>query len=268
MMRLPFTQVDAFADRPFTGNQAAVILLENWLDDAVLQAIAAENNLSETAFIIPDASGTADYGLRWFTPTVEVALCGHATLAAGHTVLEQQPEQQRVLFSTVEAGLLEVSHSGDSYAMALPNWAATPQPLPELAAALGGPVQETLWHGKRYAVFVFPDAAAIAALHPDFAALRAHGDILIIATAPGAGSSYNADVVSRAFAPGGGIDEDPVTGSAHCAITAYWCERLGRTSFTAYQASARGGYVGCELAGDKVVLTGRAVTVITGTMTI
>lgn len=266
MITLPFIQVDAFADRPFSGNPAAVILLDAWLDDALLQAIAAENNLSETAFIVPNTSDAADYSLRWFTPTVEVALCGHATLAAGHAVLEQQPERQKVIFSTVEAGLLEVSHAADGYAMALPNWAATPRPLPELAAALGGPVQDTLWHGKRYAVFVFPDAAAVAALEPDFAALKAHGDVLIIATAPGAGSSFGTDVVSRAFAPGGGIDEDPVTGSAHCAITAYWCERLGRPSFSAYQASARGGYLGCELAGDKVVLTGKATTVITGTM--
>lgn len=262
MTRLTITQVDAFADRPFTGNPAAVMPLDAWLDDALLQAIALENNLSETAFLIPDATGAADYELRWFTPATEVALCGHATLASGHVLLAADPALAGVRFRTRQAGILRVDRDGDGYAMALPAWAPAPTPLAELAAAMGGPVDATLWHGLRYAVFVYPDAASVMALTPDFAALKQHDNILYIATAPGT----DTDVVSRVFAPVAGIDEDPVTGSAHCVITPYWCDRFGRDHFTAHQASARGGRLGCRLAGDQVILTGQCVTVMDGVM--
>lgn len=161
MTDYPIIQVDAFAGRPFTGNPAAVMPLDAWLDDAMLQSIAAENNLSETAFTVADASGAADYELRWFTPAVEVALCGHATLAAGHALLAQQPGRQEITFRTRQAGILRVERAGDGYAMALPNWAAAPRDLPALAALMGGPVQSTLWHDKRYAVFIYPDAASV-----------------------------------------------------------------------------------------------------------
>jgi PhzF family phenazine biosynthesis protein len=260
-MRLPFTQVDAFADRPFTGNPAAVMPLEAWLDDATLQAIAAENNLSETAFTIP-ADGDAEYELRWFTPTNEVVMCGHATLATGHVLIGDRP---RVRFRTRKAGLLEVARDGEGYALSLPAWTPSPKPLPDVIAALGldpATVVETLWHEKDYGVVVLADEAAVRACDPDFRALARYGDWLTIVTAPG----DTTDIVSRAFVPGGGIDEDPVTGSAHAVIVPYWAERLGRVRFTAFQASARGGHLTCRLEGDRVVLGGRCVTVVEGWM--
>ncbi|PKP94403.1 MAG: PhzF family phenazine biosynthesis protein [Alphaproteobacteria bacterium HGW-Alphaproteobacteria-16] len=260
MTRIPFAQIDAFADRPFTGNPAAVMLLENWLADDVLQAIAAENNLSETAFLVPDDSGAADYALRWFTPAVEVALCGHATLASGHLVLASDPARDRVTFSTRRAGILSVARDGEGYAMALPAYPPKPVETPDLLAALGVDTGETLRHPAGYDLTVLADAEAVLALRPDVRALAALGDTLNIVTAPG----RDTDVISRVFAPAAGIDEDPVTGSAHCVLTPYWAARLGRPRFTAFQASARGGYLDCEVASDSVVLRGRAVTVIEG----
>jgi len=264
-MKLPITQVDAFADRPFTGNPAAVIPLDAWLDDSVLLSIAAENNLSETAFILSDASGEADYELRWFTPAGEVVLCGHATLASGHVVLSADPALSSVRFRTRKAGLLEVARAGDGYALALPAWAPEPKPLPELVTALGlKSAVETLWHSSRYALIVVEDEAIVRSVDPDFRALAADGDVLTIITA----RSTETDIVSRVFAPGAGIDEDPVTGSAHAVAVPYWADRLGRTEFTAYQASRRGGYLDCRLAGDRVILGGRCVTVIEGIFTL
>lgn len=264
--RLPITQVDAFADRPFTGNPAAVMPLEEWLPDAVLQAIAAENNLAETAFLIPDESGEADYELRWFTPGLEVALCGHATLASGHALLSAAPWRNEMTFRTRKAGILRVARNGDDegYTMALPAYPPAAKALPDIVRAMGGDVRETLWHDGGYAVIVYSDAESVRALTPDLRALKQGGDLLYIATAPGAGDPSDADVVSRAFAPGAGIDEDPVTGSAHSVLTPYWATRLGRDQFAAYQASARGGHVGCCLDGDRVELTGTCVTTLVG----
>ncbi len=260
-MKLSFAQIDAFADRPFTGNQAGVIPLDAWLEDAVLQAIAEENNVAETAFIVPDASGEADYELRWFTPAVEVALCGHATLASGHYVLGEDATRDLVRFRTRKAGVLEVARHGDAYLMALPAYPAAPKPLPEIVAGMGATnVIETLWHPGGYGLVVLESADAVRALAPDFRRLAAAGDTLNIATAPG----EETDVLSRVFAPAAGIDEDPVTGSAHSVLTPYWAARLGRESFTAYQASARGGHVGCTLSGDRAILRGKCVTVIEG----
>lgn len=257
MTSLPFTQVDAFADAPFTGNPAAVIPLDAWFDDATLQAIAEENNLSETAFTVatPD-DPEADFALRWFTPQVEVKLCGHATLASGHVLMQGD----HVRFRTRHAGVLTVSRAGEGYALSLPAWTMAPRDLPDLAQGLGGAALESHWRDGGYSLFLFPDEAAVRALTPDFAALRAQGDIMLIATAPGADS----DIVSRVFVPGGGIDEDPVTGSAHCLLTPFWAERLGRTRISAVQASARGGRIGCTLDGDRVLLTGACRTVIEG----
>ncbi len=264
---LPITRVDAFADRAFTGNPAAVMPLEEWLSDSLLQAIAAENNLAETAFLVPDESGEADYELRWFTPTVEVALCGHATLASGHVLLTAAQWRNEMRFRTRKAGILQVSRDGDDdgYRMILPAYRATAKPMPEAKAALGGDPVEALWHEGGYTIVAYHDAESVRALSPDFAALRGGGDVLYIATAPGAGDPSGADVVSRAFAPGAGIDEDPVTGSAHSVLTPYWTTRLGRDHFAAYQASARGGHVGCRLIDeDQVELTGRCVTTLVG----
>ena len=260
-MRLPIVQIDAFARAPFEGNPAAVMPLDAWLDDEVLQKIAAENNLSETAFIVAADDDAADFALRWFTPTVEVVMCGHATLASGHFVLSSRPNMARVRFRTRKAGMLEVARAGDGYVLDLPAWVPSPKPLPDIVAALGidGAV-ETLWHEHRYALIVLESAAQVRTLRPDFRALAEGGDLLTIATAPG----DNADIVSRAFAPGGGIDEDPVTGSAHAVAVPYWAKRLGRDAFTAYQASTRGGHLTCRLAGDRVILSGDCVTVIEG----
>ena len=257
MSSLPFTQVDAFADAPFTGNPAAVMPLDAWLDDATLQAIAQENNLSETAFTVPTPDDPdADYALRWFTPTLEVKLCGHATLASGHVLMEGDA----VRFRTRHAGILSVSRAGQGYALSLPAWTMTPRDLPDLSEGLGGAHIESHWRDGGYSLFLFPDEAAVRALSPDFAALRSQGDVMLIATAPGTDS----DIVSRVFVPGGGVDEDPVTGSAHCLLTPFWAERLGKTQISAEQASARGGRLGCALEGDRVILTGACRTVIEG----
>ncbi|WP_375397505.1 PhzF family phenazine biosynthesis protein [uncultured Sphingomonas sp.] len=259
-MRIPIAQIDAFATAPFTGNPAAVMPLPAWLDDPVLQAIAAENNLSETAFILPDDTGAADFALRWFTPVSEVALCGHATLASGHFVLSSDPKRDAVGFRTRKAGILTVTRAGDGYELALPAWAPSPRPLPEIVAALGVAAVETLYRAGGYRVVVVADEATVRAIIPDLRALAEGGDRQTIVTAPGDAT----DVVSRMFAPGAGIDEDPVTGSAHAVIVPYWAKRLGRDRFTAYQASARGGHLTCRLEGDQVMLGGGCVTVMEG----
>lgn len=260
-MRIPFTQVDAFADATFAGNPAAVMPLSAWLDVATLQRIAQENNLSETAFLVPDESGAADFELRWFTPAAEVALCGHATLASGHVVLSSDVDRARVRFRTRQAGVLEVARHGAGYAMALPAWVPAPRPLPEVVAALGVEATETLWHDKGYALVVVESEAAVRAAAPDGRAVAALGPYVLIVAAQG----QTADVVSRVFTHAFDIPEDPVTGSAHAVMVPYWAGVLGRDAFTAYQASARGGRVGCRLDGDRVVLTGSCVTVIEGT---
>jgi predicted PhzF superfamily epimerase YddE/YHI9 len=260
MTTLPFTQVDAFAHAPFTGNPAAVMPLEEWLDDAVLQGIAAENNLAETAFTVrlPEGAG-ADYELRWFAPAAEVALCGHATLASGHVLLGQ--DQQIIRFRTRKAGDLSVVREMSGYALDLPAWDVAPTRRPNLSTLLGGPEPiEVHWRDGGYLLLLYDNEAQVRALQPDFSSLAALGDMLTIATAQGS----ETDVVSRAFAPGAGIDEDSVTGSAHALLTPYWAKRLGKAQFTAYQASARGGYLGCRLDGDRAVLSGQCRTVIEG----
>lgn len=260
-MRIPFSQVDAFSSEPFGGNPAAVMPLADWLDDAVLQRIAEENNLSETAFIVPAGDTDAEFDLRWFTPTSEVALCGHATLASGHVVLSSDTALDRVRFRTRQAGILEVARADTGYTMALPAWGASPHDLAPYVEALAlGAVDATLWHEKGYALIVVPDAATVRALTPDQRVLKAAGQAVVIVSAPG----DDTDVVSRVFTPAYGIDEDPVTGSAHAVMVPYWAARLGRDRFTAFQASARGGRVGCRLDGDRVILSGSCVTVIEG----
>jgi PhzF family phenazine biosynthesis protein len=259
-VRIPFAQIDAFADAPFSGNPAAVMPLSTWLDDATLQAIAEENNLSETAFIIP-ADGDADFELRWFTPAAEVALCGHATLASGHFVLSSDTTRDDVRFRTRQAGVLEVARRGAAYEMALPAWAPSPEPLDAIVAALGVEARATLWHDKGYALVIVDDEAAVRAAAPDGRALKALGPFVHIVAAQG----ETADVVSRVFTDYFDIPEDPVTGSAHAVMVPYWAGVLGRDAFSAYQASARGGRVGCRLAGERVILTGSCVTTIEGT---
>jgi predicted PhzF superfamily epimerase YddE/YHI9 len=260
MTSLPYFHVDAFADQPFKGNQAAVMPLDAWLDDAVLQAIGEENNFAETAFYIPDTTGAADYELRWFTPAVEIRLCGHATLASGHIILGQNPDMERVTFRTRKAGILEVKREGSGYAVALPTIPTERVDLPEMAAAMGGKPLETRRNPDHYNLFRYATADEVLALKPDMKALAAFGDDSYTATAPGT----DADIVSRVFVPGAGVDEDSVTGSAHAVLTPYWAAEFGRDSFTAYQASARGGYLGCRLDHDRAWLSGHCFTVVEG----
>jgi PhzF family phenazine biosynthesis protein len=252
---LPFFQVDAFAEKPFTGNPAAVMPLQEWLPDEVMQAIAAENNLAETAFTVPSEAETHDYDLRWFTPTLEIGMCGHATLASAHILLHGD----KVRFMT-KSGVLTVTRAEDLLKLDMP--AAKPEPagLPELLDALGIEGETFLSRaGNGNAVVLVDDEAAVMAVDPQFAALRKL-PYLVSVTAPG--SEYS--VTSRVFAAYHGVDEDPVTGSAHTALVPFWAERLGRTHFTALQASKRTGVLHCELRGDRVILGGHCVTVIEG----
>lgn len=257
-MNIRFLQVDAFADRPFTGNPAAVMPLDEWLPDDILQAIAAENNLSETAFTVP-AGGDADYELRWFTPTTEVALCGHATLASGHVLIDGD----RVRFRTRKVGILTVAREGDALTLDLPATRVRSAENSRLLDALATP------NAKLFLSYAGAEATAIVLLNseeevltcaPDMRALRAI-DLMAIVTAPGSGEH---DVVSRVFVPAWGVDEDPVTGSAHAALAPFWAERLGRNEFMAFQASRRGGRVRCRVEGDRVMLGGKCVTVVEG----
>ena len=262
---LPFFQIDAFASRALEGNPAAVMPLDAWLDDATLQAIALENNLSETAFIVPSTAPGADYDLRWFTPAVEAEMCGHATLASGHYVLSRDPNLARVRFRTRDVGVLEVARDGDRLRLDLPVWRSAPLDDVALAAAFGTipeAVYRTTDAPQPNLMAVYRDAGAVRRLSPDFRAIKALGCDLAIATAPG---DEGFDVVSRVFAPAAGIDEDPVTGSAHAILVPYWAERLGRDRFSAFQASKRGGALDCRLAGDRVILSGGCVTVVEGT---
>lgn len=254
-MILPFFQVDAFAEAPLKGNPAAVMPLEEWLPDETLQAIAAENNLSETAFTVPASGADADYELRWFTPTVEVDMCGHASLAAGHILLTGE----RVRFAT-RSGLLTVAREDELLQLDLPASKIGPAEAPDALAALGVKGEVYRGSGANGAVIVLlSDEAAVRAVRPDFAELRKI-DSLVMVTAPGNDHA----VASRVFAAYHGIDEDPVTGSAHAALVPLWAERLGRTRFTAAQVSRRGGILECELSGDRVLLGGRCWTVIEG----
>ncbi len=256
MTSLPFFQVDAFADRPLTGNPAAVIPLERWLEDTLMQAIAGENNLSETAFTVPSDSPDVDFDLRWFTPTDEVELCGHATLAAGHVLMTAHP----LRFAT-KGGILVVSRRDGILELDLPAAKLREVREPELNDALGI-ADSPAWLAEGCndaAIIELADEEAVRAVQPDFAALRKVPRMAVV-TARG----HNEDVVSRVFVPYLGIDEDPVTGSAHAALAPYWAERLGRNDFTALQASTRTGLLHCRLDGDRVLLGGHCHTVIAG----
>jgi PhzF family phenazine biosynthesis protein len=258
---IPYWHVDAFAAQPFAGNQAAVMRLDGWLDDAVLQAIGAENNFAETAFVVPDESGQAEWELRWFAPEVEVGLCGHATLASGHVLLALEPARDRVRFRTRKAGVLEVRRLGQGYELALPAIATAPGDFAAAVEALGVVPREVWRSPDRYNIFLYASEDVVRTLAPDFAALGQLGHQQFIVTAPGA----ETDVVSRVFVPGAGIDEDSVTGSAHAVLTPFWAAKLGRQQFTAFQASARGGRLSCRLDGDRAWLGGECVTVVEGT---
>lgn len=260
MPDVPYWHVDAFASQPFTGNQAAVMILDDWPEDDVLRRIGNENNFAETAFLVRDHSGDSDWELRWFTPTDEIRLCGHATLASGHVLLGLDPTRDSIRFRTRKAGVLEVRRAGALLEVGLPAIPTEPASLPEAVAALGAEPVETFRNPDRYNLFVYRDAAQVLAMTPDLKALAGLGDDSFTVTAPG----LKTDVVSRVFVPGAGVDEDSVTGSAHAVLTPYWTRRLGRERFTAQQASARGGYLECRIDGDRVWLAGASVTIVEG----
>ncbi|HEY0533516.1 MAG TPA: PhzF family phenazine biosynthesis protein [Actinoplanes sp.] len=260
--------VDAFTDRPFAGNPAAVVVLESFTDDEWMQSVAAEVNLSETAFVHPlPPGGDADFALRWFTPAVEVALCGHATLATAHVLARPGT----VRFATRRSGVLTATAAGDgAYTLDFPAAPLSPLPPdPDLAALLGAEIASLHHTGPitdDYLVELVSERA-VRELTPDLAGLAgfSHRGIVVTASADtDHGGGY--DFVSRFFGVGVGVPEDPVTGSAHTALTPFWASRTGRTEMTGYQASRRGGVVRVALKGDRTLLTGHAVTVIDGTL--
>lgn len=261
-MQLPIFQIDAFTSRVFGGNPAAVVPLTSWLPDPVLQAIAAENNLAETAFFVPHAdAGPHEYALRWFTPKVEVDLCGHATLATAHLLFSRfVPDAKKVRFTT-QSGWLAVTREGDRLALDFPARPPTACPVPEeLIAALG--VQPAVVLAARDYFVVLRSAEAVRTLTPDIERLATLDRFAVIVTAPG----DDCDFVSRFFAPAQGIPEDPVTGSAHCTLIPYWSRRLGKISLFGRQLSARGGELYCEDQGERVAIAGHAVLYLEGTI--
>jgi len=255
-MRIPLYQIDAFASRVFAGNPAAVCPLEAWLDDALLQSVAEENHLSETAFFVPEGDG---YRLRWFTPETEVDLCGHATLATAFVLFEYlRPELDSVTFSS-RSGPLTVSRAGELLSLDFPALSlSAPLPVDDAAAALG--VRPVEVRSGMDLFVVLESEAQVRALQPDLERVKQLGGRGLIATAQG----VEADFVSRFFAPACGIPEDPVTGSAHCALTPYWSERLGRHELRALQLSPRGGELFCLAMGERVKIAGRAVRYLEG----
>ncbi len=251
-MRVPIFQIDAFTDRTLRGNPAAVMLLPRFLEDAALRAIAQENNLAETAFLVREDAG---WRLRWFTPKVEVPLCGHATLASAWVVTERlEPGSRHVRFHTA-SGVLSVERTGDRFVMDFPARTLTPVavPPPGLESALGLRPRAVFHDGFNY-VALLDGASAVRELAPDLSGIaRLEGVGGVIVTAPG-DAGY--DCVSRYFAPAKGVDEDPVTGGAHCGLAPFWSARLGKTELRAYQASARGGEIICRARGERVELEG------------
>ena len=257
-MRIPIYQVDAFTAQRFKGNPAAVMPLSHFLDDDILQAIAAENNLAETAFLVADGD---DYRLRWFTPSVEVPLCGHATLASAAVVMERlEPGRKDVIFHSA-SGPLTVSKTNTGYVLNFPARPSERIPTPRgLAEALGVVPIEVYSNAFNY-MAVLESVEILKSLAPDMAALARLDRNGVIVTTLG---DETFDFISRYFAPAKGIPEDPVTGAAHCMLVPYWAKRLGKNEFRAYQASKRGGEVLCRLVGDRVELEGACVFYLEG----
>ena len=255
-MKLPLYQVDAFTTRLFGGNPAAIVVMNEWLADDLLQAIAAENNLAETAFVIPKPDVCP---LRWFTPTLEVDLCGHATLATAHVLFRYHfPSLPQVTFST-KSGNLIVTRAGETLAMDFPSRPGRPVAVTDaLISVLGVRPREAFL--SRDLLVVFESEVQIKAFQPDFARIASLEAFALIITAPG----RDVDFVSRFFAPKAGVPEDPATGSSHCTLVPYWADRFGKPTFTARQLSARGGELHCELRDDRVIIGGATVEYLRG----
>lgn len=257
-MEIAVYQVDAFTSAPFRGNPAAVCPLDEWLDDDLLQQIAAENNLSETAYLVKSRDG---YALRWFTPTTEVDLCGHATLASAHALFSELGHEAPEIAFNTKSGRLVVKRDEERYEMDFPSRKAAPFSVPqEILQAVGVDAEEVL--AFRDLVMIVTTEDQVRAAKPDFGLLKRQDIFAAMVTARGS----DCDFVSRFFAPAQGIDEDPVTGAAHCTLTPYWAEKLGKKSLFAQQVSNRGGEIWCEDRGERVMLGGAAVTVLKGTI--
>jgi PhzF family phenazine biosynthesis protein len=264
-VRIPIFHVDAFTEQPFRGNPAAVCFLDSWLDEGRLHKVAAENNLSETAFLVPTKAG---YELRWFSPSCEVRLCGHATLASAHILLNLRlPQLDSVRFETRFHGTLTVKKTGEFLVMDFP--ALFPQPCanpPDIwrdALSLESPLSEVVEADETY-ILVVDRPETVRNVHPNFSLLQNLHPYVVTVTARG----DDVDFVSRYFAPSYAIPEDPVTGSAHCVLAPYWAKRLGKTKLHARQLSERGGELWCEVAGDRVLLKGKAVVTLEGSLLI
>ncbi len=257
-MRLKLYQVDAFTDTLFSGNPAAICPLESWLPDAQMKAIAAENNLAETAFYVPKKD---DFHLRWFTPTMEVDLCGHATLATAHVLFNMYDHQEEEIRFHTQSGVLTVAKDGSWLTLNFPADTIRPVALPAaITEGLGTEPQEA-YRGKTDFLVVLNSQAQVESLQPDFRRLAQQKDTRgTIVTALG----ETVDFVSRCFYPQSGIDEDPVTGSAHTTMIPYWAKKLGRSELTARQLSRRGGFLRCRYLEDRVAISGQAVTYLTG----
>ena len=257
-MKLPIYQVDAFTDKLFGGNPAAVVPLTTWLSVPEMQHIAAENNVSETAFFIAQGD---HFELRWFTPTFEIDLCGHATLATAHVLVTELGYKSPVIhFHTLKAGTLKVNWHNDLYTLDFPVREPQTTSIPDgLFAAMGGPAPIEILHSRDY-FLVYETEADVLALKPNFPALGKVADMGVIVTAKG----DHSDFVSRFFIPNAGINEDPVTGSAHCNLIPYWAAKLQKNELHAFQVSERKGELWCKLVGDRVLMTGKAVTFLRG----
>lgn len=263
-MDLRIYQVDAFTRRLFAGNPAAVVPLDKWLDDSLMQRIAAENNLSETAFVVPLDDTDKRWHIRWFTPAVEVPLCGHATLASAAVIHQEFSPASWPIELESASGLLSIDVDGDAFVLDFPANEAVPATIPDgLAQALGIEVGECLF-AKGFYLLTVADEAIVQTVTPDYRHIASVTGDSIIVTAPG----DSIDFVSRFFAPGLGINEDPVTGAAHCVLTPYWSKRLNKNKLLARQISGRGGDVGCELRDDRVLLRGHAAFYLEGKITV
>jgi PhzF family phenazine biosynthesis protein len=260
-MALPIYQVDAFTGELFAGNPAAVVPLENWLPSEVMQKIAFENNLSETAFYVQTPEGLA---IRWFTPAVEVNLCGHATLASGFVVFHRGEVTGDLVEFSSRSGPLRVRREGELLVLDFPAHAPQPTPAPRGLIEAMGLAPREVWRADEDYLVLYASEAEVRGLAPDFARLETVEARGVIATAPGSG----VDFVSRFFAPRVGVPEDPVTGSAHTRLTPYWAGRLGKNELTARQVSKRGGWLQCRQRGDRVEIAGRAVLYMTGTIAV
>ena len=265
-MELPVYQVDAFTSHVFRGNPASVVSLDRWLPDEVLQAIAMENNQAETAFYVPRGSGTGtgDFHLRWFTPALEMDLCGHATLAAAHVIWTRAGwKGDRIVFES-RSGPLPVERRDARIVLDFPSRPGKPTEItPEIVAALGGRRPAAMYKARDL-MAVFDNKRDVHELIPDYAAMMKLESLGVIVTAPAAGH----DFVSRFFAPRAGINEDPVTGSAHCTLIPYWASKLGKAHVTGHQVSRRGGELFCELRGERVMIGGACVEYMRGTITV